>query len=561
MTSTGLRRWPPHSNLLSRLRPLFDELLVCSVRVSMAMDTRPPRPRRIQSILVCCRTLRYLLVLALFSVQVGRSFATEPLLPPDRPPGTGIQRTMRLLATSTFEHPHNVFILFYGQSISKQPWWLTVARDLRRRFPSANLRIENRSIGGFASPLLVKTAQFDLYAADPDLIIFQDYGDEPDYLRIIREIRTQTKAEVALQTDHLTSWGLQPREEKSFRWTEWHNDVWLPAIARKYGCGLIPIRAAWKNFLTDNKLAPHDLLVDDIHLNTRGMRVMGALVEQYLQYNPALPPPYEPVSVTFLPNPGRKFDLRFAGNRVDAIASEASRSPVHFLIDGQRPSTFPDLPVISRPNDIPGQDWPWETGGLLSVGHRKPLVPEAWTIKIDSVGGRGQVAQFEVSGSVTGFDGRGSTDCPFVSTSGRVILAPEDWWIHGVDHHFLLRPGQLIRWQVFPMSADQWSPPKAGSTITIASGLPNTDHVLSLRTIGPRLPIQELIVERPPVTNLDLFEFYLRPPYAWQRISWMYLTPGFERHDLLWLCLMLLGACTLSIGIYPAIRRTARSSS
>ena len=62
----------------------------------------------------------------------------------------------------------------------------------------------------------MKTAEFDLYAADPDLIIFQNYGDEADYSKIIERIRTRTKAEVALQTDHLTTWGLATRRSQRF---------------------------------------------------------------------------------------------------------------------------------------------------------------------------------------------------------------------------------------------------------------------------------------------------------------------------------------------------------
>ena len=86
--------------------------------------------------------------------------------------GRNIQRTMRLLATSTPQKRNTVRILFYGQSITEQNWWQAVADDLRRRFPHANLVIENRALGGFASQLLVKTAETDLYPFYPDLLIF-----------------------------------------------------------------------------------------------------------------------------------------------------------------------------------------------------------------------------------------------------------------------------------------------------------------------------------------------------------------------------------------------------
>src|SRR5262249_7121144 len=73
--------------------------------------------------------------------------------PPVAPPkdasslGTGVQRTMTLLTTSTPEHRNKVRILFYGQSITEQEWSKLVAADLRKRFPNADLEIENRAIG------------------------------------------------------------------------------------------------------------------------------------------------------------------------------------------------------------------------------------------------------------------------------------------------------------------------------------------------------------------------------------------------------------------------------
>lgn len=78
--------------------------------------------------------------------------------------GLGIQRTMALLATSTPQHRNTVKVLFYGQSITEGPWWKEVADDLHRRFPNANLQIENRALGGFSSQLLVRTAESDLYS-------------------------------------------------------------------------------------------------------------------------------------------------------------------------------------------------------------------------------------------------------------------------------------------------------------------------------------------------------------------------------------------------------------
>ncbi|MCH9653671.1 MAG: hypothetical protein K0U86_18020 [Planctomycetes bacterium] len=86
--------------------------------------------------------------------------------------GARIQRTMTLLATSTPEKRNRVRILFYGQSVTRNPWWKVVADDLRKRFPHADLEIENRAIGGYGGPVLINTAEFDLYPFYPDLVIF-----------------------------------------------------------------------------------------------------------------------------------------------------------------------------------------------------------------------------------------------------------------------------------------------------------------------------------------------------------------------------------------------------
>ena len=118
--------------------------------------------------------------------------------------GRNIQRTMRLLAESTPEKRNTVRVLFYGQSITEQGWWNIVADDLRTRFPNANLVIENRALAGFASQMLVRTAETDLYLFQPDLLIFHVYGAHDKYEDIIRRTRERTCAEILIQTDHVT---------------------------------------------------------------------------------------------------------------------------------------------------------------------------------------------------------------------------------------------------------------------------------------------------------------------------------------------------------------------
>ena len=117
--------------------------------------------------------LRSILFVTLFSAITSPAAAETPSYPPAKFPdtrawGKNIQRTMRMLATSTAEKPNTVRILFYGQSITEQKWSAMVEQDLRERFPHAKMIVENRALGGFSSQLLVKTAETDLYSFQPD---------------------------------------------------------------------------------------------------------------------------------------------------------------------------------------------------------------------------------------------------------------------------------------------------------------------------------------------------------------------------------------------------------
>ena len=153
--------------------------------------------------------------------------------------GQHIQRTMTLLRTSAPKHRNKVRILFYGQSITEQDWSKQVADDLRKRFPNADLKIENRAIGGFASQLLIRPAEHDLYPYYPDLLIFHVYGANREYEEIIRNTRSRTTAEVLMLRDHVTKWPpavIDEKKDKGMWWDDLMNNHLLPQIAKKYGC-------------------------------------------------------------------------------------------------------------------------------------------------------------------------------------------------------------------------------------------------------------------------------------------------------------------------------------
>jgi sugar phosphate isomerase/epimerase len=220
-----------------------------------------------------------------------------PKLPDMSGKGRYIQRTMRLLAESTPEHRNTVRILFYGQSITAQDWTKSVAADLRARFPHANLVIENRALGGFASQHLVRCVETDVVSFQPDLLIFHVFGSHDKYEDILSTVRQRTTAEILQQNDHLkatsdldenTDPAHNPPNGK--RWDGFMNFNWLPKLSVKYETEFCDQRAIWKQYLRDNKLAPQALLKDQVHLNEHGNFLMAEIVKAHLRHDPQLDP-------------------------------------------------------------------------------------------------------------------------------------------------------------------------------------------------------------------------------------------------------------------------------
>jgi len=414
---------------------------------------------------------------------------------------------MTLLATSTPRRRNKVRILFYGQSITEQGWWHLVADDLHTRFPYADIEIENRAIGGFASQLLIKPAEHDLYPFYPDLLIFHVYGSNKEYEEIIRSVRTRTTAEVLMQKDHVTRWPPDVPDEKADKaawWDHMMNNVFLPDIARKYGCALLDIRTPWLDYLKANSLEPKALLRDDVHLNSWGCFLMAELVKRYLVYRPDLPStPWKDLVRTYKVGSDVRWRkgrilFEFDGNRVDVISARKpsqESAPAEVRIDGRKPSEFPELYCITRPS--PG---PWSPLTVTRVDHIAPLKLEEWTLSITSVSEDSTRWTYEVRGSVTGPDGSGSSDAPFTSRSGRVKIDPEAFFRSGT-----VPVGWQIKWKVLPLHTDLYEPPVVDDpsreqATTLAQGLKNTTHTLELIAAGGDLPrIRAIRVYRPPI--------------------------------------------------------------
>ncbi len=462
--------------------------------------------------------LSFLLVPAIQKINSQPVFPPPALIANNANFGANIQRTMGLLASSTPTNRKPVRILFYGQSITEQQWSQDVANDIKKRFPYADLTIENRAIGGFSAPLLIRPSEHDLYPFYPDLLIFHVYGGDQDYEKIIANIRRRTTSEILIHSDHIdwmpTATNNDADSVKRYEWHNTHSTKWLPELAAKYGCEIAEVREPWRRYLQENKLQPKQLLSDIIHLNDWGNFLLAALIKPHLRYNPNFPKkPEQDLVKTYTVGSDiqwkdGKLRLEFAGNRVDAIADKAlntSATPANITIDGKKPSEFPELYAITRPSPTVGVSWP----AIIQVSNQKPLIIEDWKAVITEINSDATKFKFDVFGSKTGYDGSGTNDQLFVSNSGRVVIEPRDWWLKN-SYEYSKQPtpkGFEIKWQIKPMFVDYYVPPQiAYSTreyyTTLAQNLSNSKHILEIvPEANGKVPIQAIRVYRPPYIN------------------------------------------------------------
>ncbi len=397
--------------------------------------------------------------------------------------------------------------MVYCQSISEQDWWLEVKRDIINRFPNARIIMENKAIGGFSSSILVKTVEMDVSSFYPDLVFFHVYGDQNNYESIIKTIRSRTAAEIVLQTDHYNK-----KDDFSDKMA---NEI-LPALAQKYGCEVIDIRSGWKHYLDVNGYEPSKLLNDEIHLNEQGNVLMGELIKPFLQYNPNYKPDEFQLMTTYKVGTDvfihrNTLRLPFTGNKVDAIADTFSQgSSAKILIDGKRPSSFQGTYFMTRPYRDNNMGWPWTLPAMIRIEHQTPWIKEEWTCTFKGVSPPFNDFTFEINGSKTGKDGVGRASHDFISKSKRDIIKKGDAGAGG-DWHLnrsfqvlktIVKPGDMVKWKTYSISTDSYSPKRNEDTsneniTTLFQGIPNKNHVLTIRSTGKGFPIKEIRVYKP----------------------------------------------------------------
>jgi len=447
------------------------------------------------------------------------SLPTHLILAGDAPletkPGANLPRTMKLITTSTRQKRNTVRVLFYGQSITAQ-WSGAMEKWLRKTYPSVNFVFGHKAIGGFGAARLVKTTPTDVLPFYPDLVIFHDYTEDPvPYEEMIRTMLAGTTTEILIANDHVTkpeqmTEETDPAKVKQEDYIPWHNYYFLPDLSRRYGLEFVNVRDEWKSHLKSQSLEPDKLLKDVVHLNEPGVEVMREIISKHFQYVPGKEASPEKVTefevgkdVQWVDN---KLELEFQGNRVDIIAKEGPRaeSATDVLIDGKKPSELSGTIVFNRTSQYPDTWWP----AVMRIGSETALVPEDWTLRIFEASDDMKDFKFEVTGSVTGPDGTGTSTEKFVSNSKRVIIDPDDWHIARA-RDMTKKPmpeGFTVTWKAVPQSMDQYNAPRVMTNVvetatTVAQGFPSGTHRLTLIAPPNTTPpaIQSIRVYRPEV--------------------------------------------------------------
>jgi len=448
--------------------------------------------------------------------------------------GGRIQRTMTLLATSNEKNKRNVKILFYGQSIVAGMHWQDIIADLKVRYPNANIISENHAIGGFTAPSLVRPAVHDLYPFYPDLVVFHVYTAAfGEWERIIYNVRKYTTAEIMLYTHQVAH---AAGQEKRTADDDVDSDM-IRYIAQKYNCELVEVRKEWKNYLKTHNLKISELMGDkvkpNVHPNKEGRTLMAQMILRHFRENILFPggwfntvKTYEARraveektdEITFTGAPWRStrngilgrssesaLKLKFTGNRVDVVMFPYKNKlgTAKILIDGKAPSTFPSLYFCTRPSKAHKVWWP----ALKRVSLGKNPTVEKWTMTLTKVSEDARDVEYELEGSVTGKDGKGTNKAKFISDSGKIIIEPRDVNIMSAQTYKKTPCPEnfQITWEVKPAFIDILKPENLEDSAlenryTLFQGLENKEHTLEIIPSGKgTVPIKSIIVHTPPL--------------------------------------------------------------
>jgi hypothetical protein len=319
--------------------------------------------------------------------------------------------------------------------------WTNSQRDgyplllaIRQRFPQAPTLIYKKRAGSgtpwdFARGWL---RQYIL-ADNPDLILTYTNGDPDKLDDMLASIRARSTADIIVPSLHYFQKTELSEKERDQGVVDWAK---VRAVCRKHGAEFVENRAELYDYLKRIGQPPAVMVGDPVHQNEHGYIRIWDNITRHVADPGAFSYDPQDRERTLTPDgkggrdgegfrtEGDRVKIRFRGNRIDLAAAGPLRAQI--TLDGIAGETYPayvmtyiqpgakNTLILKGPG--PGDVAPHEVELLSQV------VPQTWTITmVDDAG------DYELSGSVTGPDGRGHVLTAFTSRSGQVRLDPALW--------------------------------------------------------------------------------------------------------------------------------------
>jgi hypothetical protein len=286
--------------------------------------------------------------------------------------------------------------------------------------------------------------------------------------------------------------------------------VWNPALAAKYNLALDPRRQRWNTYLQKNNLQIADLLADPLHPNAEGWTLMANLFTSWIDELVEQPEDNGLNTSSHVrsftpPALGQTTRYEFDGNRAELIAAGPLDGKIKFRIDGKAPEELDGCWQTSRVTHLPNvPDWP----ALKKVDVRQSLhEADVWTVRVRHLDTSQENFDFDIESARTGADGSGSGRDIFMSRSGNVTIQPDAWVLSyaKLASGKSLAEQQSFQWERRFVCADEPAATLANGSLqqrhVLATGLPNTHHVIELSVPSDTPEILEFRTYRPPLID------------------------------------------------------------
>lgn len=368
---------------------------------------------------------------------------------------------------------------------------------IRQRFPKAPKIVYKKIAGNSTSYHFSHGWARHLVIPDqPDVVILYNFGKTEDLEKMIAELRRNTTADIVVGSLHwcIPHKSIWPDPEKP----NGHQDPpVLRAVCAKYGVEFVENRRELTQYMLDNHLAIEDLLGDSVHETRYAAKMTVMNIARH--FHRSGQPGYDPrsrerrevvgISPAVRMEPARwkaaakgsALTVRFTGNRIDLIGIRGpDGGTADVWIDGkpagEAPVFYAGYIEPDRRN-VPCPPNPPRDRAPHAVTLGKGLVPQRWELTMTN-----DTGDYELVGSVTGPDGKGSAFKPFTSASGQILVEPEFW--RDARNN---RRGDRFTFEVVratTATVDFKTPKQEKFRLRLATLLPNGPHEVKLVARG-----------------------------------------------------------------------------